>query len=306
MAADVATKMILDVETEISKEFSTMMANDAMISLEMVPQDVEILGMGDLETVFGENVCQVIGSKINWQEEIVQEFIITEDDANGLIAKINEINDAIDSIDVLLENWNLAAQNNLSANLDPAPHISAPELESRAISSDDTLEDALQITYSLRIDDAEFRMIKVVESSWQTMIEASQLEVTTVDDLGGGSEFGDMGVNDDVEVETSVFNELGSSKVPQTTDGADISMLYDLKLDVVVELGRTQKPVHDILNLGRGAIVELDKLAGDPVEIYVNNKKLALGEVVVVDDHFGVRITQLVKRNERVMSLGET
>ena len=82
-------------------------------------------------------------------------------------------------------------------------------------------------------------------------------------------------------------------------------MLYDINLNLVVELGRTKKQVKEILEIGKGSIIELEKLAGDPVEIYVNDKKLAEGEVVVVDDHFGVRITSLIKQSERIQNLGE-
>ena len=75
-------------------------------------------------------------------------------------------------------------------------------------------------------------------------------------------------------------------------------------MDISVVLGRTKKSIKDILSLGTGSLVELDKLAEEPVEILVNGKKVAYGEVVVVDENFGVRITSIVSSEERVKSLG--
>jgi len=86
-------------------------------------------------------------------------------------------------------------------------------------------------------------------------------------------------------------------------ESKDIDMLLDLRLPIVIELGRTTMFIKDILNLSPGSIVELDKLSGDPVDIYVNEKKFAEGEVVVIDENFGVRITELVRPEERVRKL---
>ncbi|HHO81369.1 MAG TPA: flagellar motor switch phosphatase FliY [Bacillaceae bacterium] len=83
-------------------------------------------------------------------------------------------------------------------------------------------------------------------------------------------------------------------------DERNLGLLYDVELEVTVELGRTRRRVRDILAFRPGSIVELDKLAGEPVDIYVNNKHIARGEVVVIDENFGVRITELVGKLERV------
>ena len=70
----------------------------------------------------------------------------------------------------------------------------------------------------------------------------------------------------------------------------------DVPLQVTVELGRTRKLIRDILELAPGSVIELDKLAGEPVDILVNGKLIAKGEVVVIDDNFGVRITKIVSQ----------
>ena len=80
--------------------------------------------------------------------------------------------------------------------------------------------------------------------------------------------------------------------VTSTADNLDL--LMDISLQITVELGRREMRFEEILQLGKGSLVELNKIADDPVDIYVNQSKIALGEVVVVDDHFGVRITKLL------------
>ncbi|WP_166237955.1 flagellar motor switch phosphatase FliY [Paenibacillus turpanensis] len=86
-------------------------------------------------------------------------------------------------------------------------------------------------------------------------------------------------------------------------DGTNLNLLLDIPLKVTVELGRTQKVIKDILELSQGSIIELDKLAGEPVDILVNNKLIAKGEVVVIDENFGVRVTDIVSQWDRLQKL---
>jgi flagellar motor switch protein FliN/FliY len=83
----------------------------------------------------------------------------------------------------------------------------------------------------------------------------------------------------------------------------DIDFILDIPLELSVELGRRKMLVNDLLQLGQGSIVELDKLAGEPLEIYINRKLVARGEVVVVNEKFGVRLTDIITPMERVRSL---
>lgn len=88
-----------------------------------------------------------------------------------------------------------------------------------------------------------------------------------------------------------------------SADENNLGLLMDIPLKVTVELGRTQKQIKDILELSQGSIVELDKLAGEPVDILVNNKLIAKGEVVVIDENFGVRVTDIVSQWDRIQNL---
>ena len=104
-----------------------------------------------------------------------------------------------------------------------------------------------------------------------------------------------------VPVQPAQFTPLSSE--PVQVNEANIGLILDVPLDVTVELGRTKKSIKDILDLTNGSIVELDKLAGEPVDIHINGKLLAKGEVVVIDENFGVRITDIVSKEERAARL---
>jgi len=87
------------------------------------------------------------------------------------------------------------------------------------------------------------------------------------------------------------------------SEQGNISLIMDVNMEMTVELGRTKKSIKDILGMGEGTIIELDKLAGEPVDILVNHKPIAKGEVVVIDENFGVRVTEILSPMERVNEL---
>ena len=105
-----------------------------------------------------------------------------------------------------------------------------------------------------------------------------------------------------VEVHKASFEPLVESKKSGVSN-KNIDLILDVPLDISVVLGRTKKSIKDILNFSTGSLIELDKLAEEPVEVLVNGKTIALGEVVVVDENFGVRITSIVSNTERINSL---
>ena len=120
---------------------------------------------------------------------------------------------------------------------------------------------------------------------------------------GGGYGYGMPmpGVAANVPVQPAQFTPLNMQ--PVQVNDANIGLILDVPLSVTVELGRTNKSIKDILELTNGSIVELDKLAGEPVDINVNGKFLAKGEVVVIDENFGVRITEIASPAERAAKL---
>jgi len=83
----------------------------------------------------------------------------------------------------------------------------------------------------------------------------------------------------------------------------NLQLILDIPLRVTVELGRTKMAVSELLNLGQGSVIELNKLAGEPMEVFVNDKLIARGEAVVVNEKFGVRLTDIISTKERVEQL---
>jgi len=101
-------------------------------------------------------------------------------------------------------------------------------------------------------------------------------------------------------IEFAEFSEnYGNGK----TDTHSMDLLKDVELDVSVELGRIELPLGKVLQLAKGSVIELEKLAGEPVDILVNGNRIALGEVVVIDEHFGVRISSLVTTKKRLAKI---
>ena len=119
------------------------------------------------------------------------------------------------------------------------------------------------------------------------------------DESGDSLSLGDalLGANTVSDVEMPSFDNYASGSGESTSNS--IKLLMDVSMEVTVELGKTKKMVGEILDLNRGSIIELKKLAGEPLDIKVNNKLIARGEVVVIDEYFGVRIIEIVSPYER-------
>lgn len=103
-------------------------------------------------------------------------------------------------------------------------------------------------------------------------------------------------------------NQNSSSTMELNAQGEEsgereLSFILDIPLELSVELGKTRMIVNDLLQLSQGSIVELNKLAGEPLEVYINRKLIARGEVVVVNEKFGVRLTDIITPMDRVKSL---
>lgn len=105
-----------------------------------------------------------------------------------------------------------------------------------------------------------------------------------------------------VNVQQAQFTSFENTSLKQS-EARNLDMLLDIPLQVTVELGRTKRSVKEILELASGSIIELDKLAGEPVDILVNSRLIAKGEVVVIDENFGVRITDILSKADRLNNL---
>jgi flagellar motor switch protein FliN len=128
----------------------------------------------------------------------------------------------------------------------------------------------------------------------------SELDGLLGDDPGAGMSAPDASV----EVRSAQFQSLEPSPGVEGERDKKLELLMDLTLPVAIELGRTNMLIRDVLDLQRGSVVEFEKLASEPVDVLINGKKMAEGEVVVIEKHFGIRITNLVEATERVRGLG--
>ncbi len=103
------------------------------------------------------------------------------------------------------------------------------------------------------------------------------------------------------EVSSVEFEEIEKGEIAKTP--MDLDFILDIPLTVSVELGRGKMMISELLQLGQGSVIELMKIAGEPMEIFVNGKLIAMGEVVVINEKFGIRLTDVVSASERIAKL---
>jgi flagellar motor switch protein FliN/FliY len=121
---------------------------------------------------------------------------------------------------------------------------------------------------------------------------------TTIDDIQNGT------TEQAVSGTYVEFEDFGDDTIDfSTEDGKSMEMLRDVEMEVSVELGRIKMPLGKVLQLAKGSVIELDKLAGEPVDILVNGQHIAQGEVVVIDEHFGVRISNLITTRQHLVKI---
>ena len=106
--------------------------------------------------------------------------------------------------------------------------------------------------------------------------------------------------NAPVTVQPVKFASFDNLEQVEGEENKNLDILMDVKLQLNVELGRCELPIKKVLELTRGSIIELDKVAGEPVELFANGKLIAQGEVVVIDDNFGLRITSITEPDNRI------
>ncbi len=112
---------------------------------------------------------------------------------------------------------------------------------------------------------------------------------------------------DDEGMDTSTSEEASAPSDSSLSDASSdrgLEFLYDVPLQISVEVGRSKILLKDLLKMGEGYVIELDKLAGDPLDLYVNSRLIAKGEAVMVGDKFGIRLTDVVNTSERIEQLG--
>ncbi len=168
-----------------------------------------------------------------------------------------------------------------------SPEISEPTEESTESAEISEPTEEIEDTAEAEIEDPIERIRRELEEEERLKNEAEELGDTAED------------VDDSILVEPAELESLVSEET-YNKDNIKMDLLLNVHLNVSIELGRTKMLIKDILKLGVGSIVELNKLAGEPVDLLVNNKKFGEGEVVVVDENFGVRIINLLSPAEQI------
>ena len=123
----------------------------------------------------------------------------------------------------------------------------------------------------------------------------------TTDDTDWGSTLADTPKADLQTADHGLFKDLNDHQTK--TEYPDIEFILDIPIQITVELGRTKMPIKNLLQLTQGSVIELDGLAGEPMDILVNGCLIAHGEVVVVNDNYGIRLTDIISPSERIQRL---
>ena len=155
----------------------------------------------------------------------------------------------------------------------------------------------------MMLGDDDFKEIEaegLADLSEETAIESEQIATTNPQNFEPVSNDATVTVQ---PVQFASFEDLDQVQGPQNQN---LNILLDVKLQLTVELGRTELPIKKVLELTKGSIVTLNKAAGEPVELFANGKLIAYGEVVVIEDNFGLRITHITDPAKRLTSLGAT
>ncbi len=158
-------------------------------------------------------------------------------------------------------------------------------------------EPAMSADYSFSVEDKNF---KISYFSWPVPGAEDQAETNQNQ---ANAEAVETEAVEKVTVQPAEFGNLSGTGTDQGA-GRNVDMLLDVNLEITVELDRKSMLVSDLLKMGKGSIIELEKSAGEPLDIFINSRKFAEGEVVVIDDKFGIRLTQLLSPRDRIKSLG--
>jgi flagellar motor switch protein FliN len=131
--------------------------------------------------------------------------------------------------------------------------------------------------------------------------DISSMDGHDLQDSEASSEWEQPKAAPSIEVRAASFEEVPKGESPKAT--MDMNFILDIPLSLSVELGRNRMLISELLQLGQGSVIELSKLAGEPMDVYINQRLIARGEVVVINEKFGVRLTDIISPAERISKL---
>lgn len=196
----------------------------------------------------------------------------------------------------------------LTQLLDKPIKMSAPALNLTSLKEDKVLyvnvdEPLVKIAFKLKVEGLlDSEMLQILPLSFAKQLASEVLKVKELKQEVSNS-IKSTQDNDQVEVTSAELPSFTEGDQLTRTTTLNLDLIMDINLELSVELGKTKKKIKEILELTNGSLVELDKLAGEPVDILVNGNHLAKGEVVVIDENFGVRVIEILSPTERIKKL---
>jgi len=167
-------------------------------------------------------------------------------------------------------------------------------------SKDIVEENSPEATAETEVAEVEFEEIEAPTEEVETEVEADKVVSNFDPPIEEIKHSEETHSDETVTVQPVRFASFEDLSQAQGEANKNLDILMDIKLQLTVELGRTELPIKKVLELTRGSIIELEKVAGEPVELYANGKLVAHGEVVVIEDNFGLRITSITDPEERL------
>ncbi len=176
---------------------------------------------------------------------------------------------------------------------------------------EEEIQDIKEPSQEIAIEEKEVSAVEeevaaVSEESSASKVSAEEEEIAEeqTEANPGDSPDQEFDPNQPVTVQPVKFTSFEDISNTQGEINKNLDILMDIKLQLTVELGRAELPIRKVLELTRGSIIELEKVAGEPVELYANGKLVAHGEVVVIEDNFGLRITSITDPEDRLKGIG--
>lgn len=298
----------------------------AMVSknVKLYNPSIETATASDLKRQIPDNIVEVkmdYDSGLSGEHEyiidtqlalVIAGLMMGQDTTELTEASLSAVSEALNT---MCGNASTTIGNRIKKEIRTAPPMS--ENKNKANLSLQEGQNFVKVSYSLDIDGSSYELIEIFGLNVVKDMVSSMLPATNeAPSFGAGQRHTaqqpmmmgqqrmapmqqqERGFTQVQNVQFANFSDMG-----QDSQGGNINLLMDVTMDLTVELGRTKRTIKYILGMGEGTVLELDKLAGEPVDILVNGKLIARGEVVVIDENFGVRVTEIISPADRLQEL---
>lgn len=298
-----------------SEVLSTLLGDTATIELEGFQET-------DAATVSGEITGDIVAAELHYRGLIQGKTVVVFSIDNALQVALQmtgggtseEFGDLEESaLSEAIQSMYSAANNQLSQMMGGDIHLDPPEVVTRPDDLGERLPESTEkqilVSYQLKSGPVNGTIYQIIPRNLLESISsaAAPAEEDIEEEMRAADSFKSKAPP--IMSAPAQFSPLGQQATGGATRGglsvdiSNLELILDISLEVTVELGRTHRKIRDVLELGPGSVVELDRLAGEPVDILVNDKLFAKGEVVVIDENFGVRITDILSIEERIEAL---